>query len=109
MEEAIRTTCDAEGISPQEYRAVVAADRELEHLQELAFREAMGGSTDPGPYAAISRESMSGQPGNTMKSRSRPEPPSPQFDVQREAREDDTYEVQEVTEQTVFTWKFKRY
>lgn len=110
VERVIRATCDAKGISPQEYRATIEADRELEHLQDLAFHEALAGSTDPGPNAAISRESMSGQPGNTMKSRSHPEPPSPQFVAEKEAEsEDDTYEVQEITEQTVFTWKFKRY
>lgn len=84
LEKAFATSCDTMGILPREYRETVEADPELELLEHLAVREALAGSTDPGPYAAISRESMSGQPGNTLKSRTNPETNRRQFDVRAE-------------------------
>lgn len=70
---AIAAACDEAGISPQDYRAVVDASNELGELERAALGEARsGGSTDPGPYAAISRESPSGKEGDTTKNRSRP-------------------------------------
>ncbi|AKU95414.1 hypothetical protein AKJ09_02078 [Labilithrix luteola] len=84
VEKAFATSCDTMGIPPRDYRETVAADPDLELLEQLAVREALAGSTDPGPYAAISRESMSGQPGNTLKSRTHPETNRRQFDVRAE-------------------------
>lgn len=84
VEKAFATSCDTMGIPPREYRETVEADPELELLEHLAVREALAGSTDPGPYAEISRESMSGQPGNTLKSRTNPETNRRQFDVRAE-------------------------
>lgn len=72
---AIATACDSEGISPQDYDHVVRGDPDLEQLELAAFEVGVAGTADPGPYAAISRESMSGKPGDLSKSRTNPDPP----------------------------------
>jgi hypothetical protein len=66
---AIEAACRTEDISPQAYDRGLAGDPELERLQAMAFCDAVG-SPDPGPYGAISRESPSGQAGDTAKARS---------------------------------------
>ena len=71
---ALASACRAAAVSPHAFDAAVASDPELESLKSAALDEALAGSTDPGPHAEISRESMSGQPGDTTKSRSDPEP-----------------------------------
>lgn len=75
LPDAIASGCTAVGISPQDYSSAVEADPELEELQRRTFDEALTEAPDPGPYAAISRESMSGKPGDLSKSRTHPEPP----------------------------------
>jgi hypothetical protein len=72
---ALASACDSEGISPQEYDAIIQGDDELRELQQSALEEGITGGADPGPYAAISRESMSGKPGDLSKSRWNPDPP----------------------------------
>lgn len=71
---ALMTACASAGIAPEELDAAVAADPELYRLEQEALKDAMTGQPDPGPYAAISRESPSGQAGDTSKSRTSPEP-----------------------------------
>jgi hypothetical protein len=71
---AIATACDTMGISPQDYVAIVQSDATLSELEQHAIDEAVMGSTDPGPHAAISRESNSGKPGDLSKARSFPVP-----------------------------------
>lgn len=71
---ALAHACDTSGVSPQAFDAAIAADPELEHLQNEALHEALAGDADPGPHAEISRESMSGKPGDTTKSRTHSEP-----------------------------------
>jgi hypothetical protein len=66
---AIEAACRTADITTQAYDQGLAADPELERLQVMAFRDAVG-SPDPGPYGAISRESPSGRAGDTTKSRS---------------------------------------
>jgi hypothetical protein len=72
---AIAAACDSEGISPQEYAAIIAADPDLQELERAALDEGLEGAADPGPYGAISRESMSGKPGDLSKSRWNPDTP----------------------------------
>ena len=64
---ALRDACVSAGVEPTAFDAAIAADPELELLEQNAIREALLGSTDPGPYGGISRESMTGQPGDTTK------------------------------------------
>jgi hypothetical protein len=68
FEEAIADACAAQELAPEDYRRAVASDPELQRLEEMAFREAVG-APDPGPYGEISRESPSGKPGDTVKPR----------------------------------------
>ena len=67
---ALAAACRAAGVAPEAFDAAVEAEPELEQLKSAAIHEAVAGSTDPGPNAEISRESMSGQPGDLTKSRS---------------------------------------
>ena len=71
---ALAAACRAAGVATDAFDAAVEAEPEHEQLKSAALREAMAGSADPGPNAEISRESMSGQPGDLTKSRSEPEP-----------------------------------
>jgi hypothetical protein len=71
---ALAEACAAAGVSAAAFDAAVAADADLEQLETAALREAVAGGADPGPYAEISRESMSGKPGDTTKSRTNSEP-----------------------------------
>ena len=73
--DAIATACDTMGISPQDYRRIVESDALLEELEQRALDEAMVGSADPGPYAAISREAATGRPGDLSRSIRHPVPP----------------------------------
>lgn len=57
---AFREACDSVGVSPFAFDTAITADAKLELLKHAAIREAISGSTDPGPYAATSRESPSG-------------------------------------------------
>lgn len=70
----LASACDAVGVSPEAFDATIADDPELELLKSAALHEAVAGGADPGPHAEISRESMSGIPGDLTKSRSEPEP-----------------------------------
>lgn len=69
LADAVAAACDEVGISPQEYRTVIDASDELTELEHEAMGEARFGVADPGPYAAISRESPSGKAGDTTKNR----------------------------------------
>jgi hypothetical protein len=60
---ALAEACGKNGVSPDAFDAALRADAELDRLKSDALREALTGRADPGPYAAISRESPSGQPG----------------------------------------------
>lgn len=71
---ALAAACVERGVSPQAFDDAITADPELERLKGEALREAVLGATDPGPYAEVSRESSSGLPGDTTKSRTKPEP-----------------------------------
>ena len=71
---ALAAACRAAGVAPAAFDAAVEAEPDLEQLKSAALLEAVAGSTDPGPNAEISRESMSGQPGDLTKSRSKPQP-----------------------------------
>jgi hypothetical protein len=62
---ALARACSELGIEPAAFDALIAADPELELLKVNAIREAVAGSTDPGPHDAISREAATGQPGDT--------------------------------------------
>lgn len=75
LRRAVVEACDTVGISPQDYRSIVESDPMLAELEQHAVTEAVAGSTDPGPHAAISRESNSGKPGDLSKARSQPQPP----------------------------------
>lgn len=72
---AIASACDTAGIAPQRYAVALAEDPLLAKLEHDAIDDAIADAPDPGPYAAVSRESMSGRPGDTTKSRTHPEPP----------------------------------
>jgi|GEM_PF-5834381 len=72
--DALRAACDSVGISPQDFDGAIASDTDLQMLKETAIREAVAGSTDPGPHGAVSRESMSGKPGDLTKSRTNQTP-----------------------------------
>lgn len=74
VERAIATACDTLAIAPQVYREIVDSDPTLSELEQLAIGEALTEMADPGPYAAISRESNSGKPGDLTKARSHPQP-----------------------------------
>jgi hypothetical protein len=54
-----------------------ASPRELEELERQRKLDDAGTAPDPGPNAEISRESPSGQPGDTHKTRIRPSPGAP--------------------------------
>jgi hypothetical protein len=58
-EEATFAACYRLGIRPDEYRSVVDSQPTLVWLETETIREAFVGSTDPGPYDMISRESPS--------------------------------------------------
>lgn len=73
--EALAKACDELGVDPETFDTAIAGDIELELLKTNILRQAIAGTTDPGPYGEISRESPSGQPGDTTKNRSEPEPP----------------------------------
>jgi hypothetical protein len=71
---ALANACGAKGVAPEAFDRTVGADPDLYQLKNDALREAFSGTADPGPYGSISRESPSGQPGDTTKSRTNPEP-----------------------------------
>ncbi|MDB4943340.1 MAG: hypothetical protein JWP97_2874 [Labilithrix sp.] len=71
--EALRAACGKRGISPEEFDAAVRDEPELLLLQKNAIREALAGSTDPGPHAEISREAATGRPGDTADGPGNPE------------------------------------
>lgn len=73
--DAIATACDTMGISPQDYRRIVDSDELLVELEQRAIGEAVTGTVDPGPYAAISREAATGRPGDLSLSIEHPVPP----------------------------------
>lgn len=72
---ALARACDELGVDPDAFDTAIAGDLELELLKTNVLRQAIAGTTDPGPYAEISRESPAGQPGDIRKNRSEPEPP----------------------------------
>jgi hypothetical protein len=74
VSDALARACATLRVAPEAFDAAIGADPELETLKNEALREALAGGTDPGPYAEISRESMSGLPGDTTKSRTESEP-----------------------------------
>jgi hypothetical protein len=51
-----------------------ATPQEMEELERQSALEAPGTQPDPGPNAEISRESPSGKPGDTTKTRDNPFP-----------------------------------
>lgn len=72
--EAVAAACITMGITPQDYARAVEAAPELGELERETLREALAGSTDPGPHDRISRESPSGQPADLHKNRTYPLP-----------------------------------
>lgn len=74
VERAVAAACTTVGITPQDYAAAVRGSPELTELERETLREALAGSTDPGPHDEISRESPSGQPGDLHKNRTHPIP-----------------------------------
>lgn len=74
VREAFAAACTTEGISPQEYAATRDTFPDLAELERETLREGLAGTTDPGPHAAISRESPSGQFGDLRKNSSHPFP-----------------------------------
>ena len=74
---ALVMACELCGISLEDYRNALSADPSLAELEKESKTEAVAGSTDPGPYDEISRESPSGQPGDLTKPRSTPRRAAP--------------------------------
>jgi hypothetical protein len=58
-DEATLAVCNRLGIRPDQYRRIVDSQPTLVWLETETIREAFVGSTDPGPYDMISRESPS--------------------------------------------------
>ncbi len=69
VREALTQACARAGITPEDYAEAVRADSTLVDLETQSLNQATVGTTDPGPYDAISRESPTGQAGNLEKSR----------------------------------------
>lgn len=61
---ALADECGKLGIAPEAFDAFVMNNPELEQLKIAALREALAGTSDPGPHDAISREAATGQPGD---------------------------------------------
>jgi hypothetical protein len=62
LESELAEVCARHGLEPAEYHAALATDAALQELERAALGEATVGSTDPGPYDAISREDSLGRP-----------------------------------------------
>ena len=62
---ALAQACGELGIGTAQFDAAIATTPELEQLKTTAIREALTGTTDPGPNDAISREAATGRPGDT--------------------------------------------
>lgn len=69
VREALTQACARAGITPEDYAEAVRADSTLVDLETQSLNQATVGTTDPGPYDAISRESSSGQAGDLTKAR----------------------------------------
>lgn len=74
VQRALAAACTSVGITPQDYARAVQASPDLTELERETLREALAGSTDPGPQDEISRESPSGQPADLRKNRTYPVP-----------------------------------
>ncbi|HKQ70304.1 MAG TPA: hypothetical protein VJT73_13235 [Polyangiaceae bacterium] len=64
VERALWVVCMNTGISPHEYWSLLERDAALLQLHSWAVTEAIVGTSDPGPYDQISRESPTGTPTN---------------------------------------------
>src|SRR4051812_43533808 len=60
----LERACEESGIEVCDYVLSITCDDELFELQKHAVEEAVLGTTDPGPYDVISRESPAGTPAN---------------------------------------------
>lgn len=61
--EIVREACKANGLTMDEWTAALDGDAELASLFDKMEDELNTDPPDPGPYAEISRESSTGQPG----------------------------------------------
>jgi len=58
--DSLLLACAVVGVEPSEYQFALNVDGDLFQLHHWAVTEAVCGTTDPGPYDRISRESPSG-------------------------------------------------
>lgn len=58
--ESLVVACESVGVAPEQYQSALKANGNLYQLHRCAVGEAICGTTDPGPYDRISRESPSG-------------------------------------------------
>ncbi len=65
----VHEACAEVGIPFRDYQREVESSPELIQLEQKAIDEGLVGSTDPGPYASISRESPTGREGDLRKPR----------------------------------------
>ena len=56
-DQSLLLACMVAGVEPHEYQLALKADGNLFQLHRWAVAEAICGTTDPGPYDRISRES----------------------------------------------------
>ena len=70
---ALADACGALNLSPIDFDAAIGADSDLGELKAQALREALAGSTDPGPNDAISRVASTGRVGDTANAHGTPD------------------------------------